>query len=74
MEDSEDLVKERRGTTTRSRYKLTPACYVERVTIRPECGDIIVRGTATIWEALLNSVHEYTHSGNLYGFGGYTFP
>ena len=35
-----------------------PVCYVERVTICPECGDIIVRGTAIVWEALLNIVQE----------------
>ena len=35
-----------------------PVCYVERVTICPECGDIIVRGTAIVWEALLDIVQE----------------
>ena len=30
------------SATTRSRYKMTPVCYVGRVTICPECGDIII--------------------------------
>ena len=38
-----------------------PVCYGERVTICPECGDVIVRGTAIIWKALLNSVQEWSH-------------
>ena len=35
-----------------------PVFYVERVTICPDCGDIVVRGMVIIWEALLNSVQE----------------
>ena len=56
MKDSKDLVTERRGYDNTVTVQNDPVCYVERLTICPACGDIIVRGTAIIWEALLNSV------------------
>ena len=58
MKDSKDLVTERREYDNTVTVQDYPVCYVERVTICPECGDIIVRSTAITWEALLNSVQE----------------
>ena len=58
MKDAKDLVTERCGYDNTVTVQYDPICYVERVTICPECGDIIVRDTAIIWEALFNSVHK----------------
>ena len=71
MKDSKALVTERRGYDNTVTVQDDPVCYDERVTICPECGDIIVRGTAIIWEPLLNSVQEY--GGISCRFGGYAF-
>ena len=48
MEYLKDLVTERRGYDNMVTEQVDPVCYVERVTICPECGDIIVHGTAII--------------------------
>ena len=48
MKDSKDLVTERREYDNTITVQYDPVCYVERFTICPECGDIIVRGMVII--------------------------
>ena len=52
MKDAKDLVTERWGYDNTVTVQYDPVRYVERVMICPECGDIIVRSTVIIWEAL----------------------